>query len=285
VLPSAGLFCLFVKHAIFAVMNNLPSNLTRHTVFRDNDYSHTLVFPNDYVLPAAEDMAMQVRKNGVIVADVSATIVKDGQRVTFTYTKETLALVPGYHFQYFLINGTSILGGELMVIIGVGEQDITESVIEVTEEGVTVVIVQGLALVQEQVALATQAAADALVSANEASSSATDAEVSANNAATAAGQAATSASGAATSASAAATAETNAEAAQVAAEEASELAIAARRTRINTFALMLAACEPNEPRDFTVINDEFQDDENVPYIWDGVFLFEYNGFDICDQQP
>lgn len=158
-LPSAGLFCLFAKRTIFASMNNLPSNLTRHTVFRDNDYSHTLVFPDTYVLPAVEDMAMQVRRNAVIVDDVDAVITKDGQRVTFTYAKEDLALIPGYNFQYFLIDGKSILGGELMVVIGVGEQDVTETQVIIEDGNVTTVVVQGLDLVAELTEIAVEAAA------------------------------------------------------------------------------------------------------------------------------
>lgn len=232
-------------------MNNLPSNLTRHTVFRDNDYSHTLVFPDEYVLPAASEMQMQVRKDGKIVSGISADIVKDGQRVTFTYSKETLQLIPGFSKQYFLIDGVSILGGELNVIIGVGEQDITESVISIVDEQITVVVVQGLALVTAQVAIATAAAVNAGNSATAAAGSATSASNSATTATNQAGIATTKAGEAANSATAANNA-------KIAAEAAGDVAIAntVERIYVDTYAEAEPYFTGPMPREIYVAADE-----------------------------
>lgn len=214
-------------------MNNLPSNLTRHTVFRDNDYSHTLVFPDEYPLPAASEMQMQVRRNGFVVAGVSANIVKNGQRVTFTYTKETLQLIPGFSKQYFVSEGESLLGGELNVIIDVGEQDITESVITVVDEQLTVVVVQGLELVTAQVDLATAAATAAGNSATAAAGSATAASTSATNAADSADDAASHSTSAGNSATAASNSAAVANSAKIATEAARDDTIAAINGKAN----------------------------------------------------
>jgi hypothetical protein len=267
-------------------MNNLPSNLTRHTVFRDNDYSHTLVFPDEYVLPAVSEMQMQVRKNGVIVPDVEAEITKNGQRVTFAYTAETLQLIPGFHKQYFVMSGKSLLGGELEVIIGVGEQDITESVITVVDEQITVVVVQGLALVAEQVALAEEQVALAMqqvVLAEQYTSVAVDAANNSNSSAgtatTQAGIATLAATAAGNSATAAQTAETNAEAAR-------DIAVSVTSDpRPATFADIPNFIESGVARTLTVQNDELQGIEQVPYYWNGYKLFVY-GVPVADEdQP
>ena len=167
-------------------MNNLPSNMKRHTVFRDNPYSHTVVFPDDYPLPDESDIKMQVRQNGRILAGITPTISVDGQRVTYTYTPEMLAKLPEITNQYLVLDGVSLIGGELGARIGYGEQEISETVVSVVDGEVTVVQVMGLDLVAAQVGIATekaeeatQGAATATDQAGIATTKATEAEASA----------------------------------------------------------------------------------------------------------
>ena len=53
--------------------------------------------------------------------------------------------------------------------------------------------------------------------------------------------------------------------------------------RVATFADMIELLQPNQPRKFTVINDEFQGIKKVPYEWDGVELFVYGT--LVEPQP
>ena len=61
--------------------------------------------------------------------------------------------------------------------------------------------------------------------------------------------------------------------------------------RVATFAAMVALIVGGRPSRFTVIDDEYQEslppflpEQEVPYMWDGVTLFEYNS-SPCDRQP
>lgn len=61
--------------------------------------------------------------------------------------------------------------------------------------------------------------------------------------------------------------------------------------RVETFAEMIDQIEEDKPRFYTVLNDEYQAslppfvaETNVPYMWDGQVLFEYN-ISPCDFQP
>jgi len=72
--------------------------------------------------------------------------------------------------------------------------------------------------------------------------------------------------------------------ARAGAEAARDASNLMKPTDIATFALMLAACQANQPRAFIVLDDEFQNDKDVPYTWTGRILLEY-GITKCDRQP
>lgn len=163
--------------------------MRRHTVFRDNPYSHTVVFPDDYPLPDAADIQMQVRKDGRILPGITPSIAVDGKRVTFTYDVEDLQKLPTISQQYMVLDGVSLIGGELGVLIGVGEQDISETTVNIVDGQVTAVEVQGLALVDAQVTIATQKAAEATEGATTATAKAQEAVTGATTATTKASEA------------------------------------------------------------------------------------------------
>lgn len=173
-------------------MNSLPSNMKRHTLFRDNSNSHTFVFQDSFPLPTPDKIKMQVRYNRRIL-EVEPEIAVDGQRVTYTYTPEMLALIPGVADHYLVLDGKSFLGGQLGVLIGYGEQEISETQVTVTDGEVTVVQVMGLSLVEAQVAIATekaaQTAADALQTAADRVQTGQDAATATTKAGEAAGSA------------------------------------------------------------------------------------------------
>lgn len=132
-------------------MNSLPSNMKRHTLFRDNSNSHTFVFQDSFALPAPDKIKMQVRYHGKIL-EIEPEIAVDGQRVTYTYTPEMLADIPEISDHYLVLDGKSFLGGQLGVLIGYGEQDISETQVMVADGEVTTVEVYGMALIDAQVA-------------------------------------------------------------------------------------------------------------------------------------
>lgn len=74
-----------------------------------------------------------------------------------------------------------------------------------------------------------------------------------------------------------------AEAAAEGAEEARDEFFDALPLRVATFAAMVALLQQGKPRSFTVIDDEIQGIESVPYTWDGVELFVYNT--LVEPQP
>jgi hypothetical protein len=86
---------------------------------------------------------MQVRYNGRIL-NIDPAISVSGQRVTYTYTPEMLANIPSIVQHYLVLDGRSLLGGELGVLVGYGQQEITETHVTITEGEVTVVTVQGI---------------------------------------------------------------------------------------------------------------------------------------------
>lgn len=53
--------------------------------------------------------------------------------------------------------------------------------------------------------------------------------------------------------------------------------------RVATFAAMVALLVEGQPRQFTVLNDEVQGIQKVPYQWDGVELFVYGT--LVEPQP
>jgi hypothetical protein len=65
--------------------------------------------------------------------------------------------------------------------------------------------------------------------------------------------------------------------------EAKNILMGALPVRVATFAAMVELLRLNAPRYFTVINDEIQGIESVPYTWDGVELFVYGT--IVEPQP
>lgn len=67
-------------------------------------------------------------------------------------------------------------------------------------------------------------------------------------------------------------------------------ALATLPQRVATFAAMIALIQAGHAKAFTVINDEYQSslppniaEHNVPYLWDGFILYEYNS-SPCDFQ-
>jgi hypothetical protein len=120
-------------------MNNLPSDWGRHTVFRDNSYSHTIVFPETYVLPDPSLILVKIRRGNLEVLGLNITVQVVDNRVIYTCTKEVLRLIPGMHEQYLVISGKELMGGELLVKIGVGEPSLIESEVTIVEGAITVV--------------------------------------------------------------------------------------------------------------------------------------------------
>lgn len=262
-------------------MNNLPSNMRRHTVFRDNPYSHTVVFPNDYPLPAANLIKMQVRQDRRILTGIEAEISVTDKRVTFTYSPATLSKLPEITQQYMVLDGVSVLGGELGAKIGYGDQDISETHVTVTDGEVTVVQVMGLELVTEQVSIATDAAA-------EATQGATTATEQASIATSGAGTATTKAGEAEVSAGVADGAKTDAEAAKMAAESAQSAAEDARDEAIQVVARKVDRWEVDTKAEadafvltlttaavIDVVDDESNGGGRASYYWNTVELQEY----------
>lgn len=237
-------------------MNSLPSNIGRHTLFRDNENSHTFVFQDSYPLPDASLIKMQVRYNGRILPDIDPEIVVDGQRVTYTYTPEMLVKVPSIVQHYLVLDGKSFLGGEMGVLVGYGQQDITETHVTVTDGDVTVVEVMGMDLVTAQVTIATekaeQTAADRIQTGQDAATATTKA-----------GEAAGSAT---------------------AAEEARDTAIAnaVQRIDVATFAAAVPYFSGSQPREIYVAADEayYEGDASwykyVPGIGEALLGIDFN---------
>lgn len=266
-------------------MNNLPSDMRRHTVFRDNDYSHTIVFEDGYPLPTPDKIKMQVRYNGRVL-EIDPEVSVSGQRVTYTYTPEMLAKVPSIVQQYLVLDGKSFIGGELGVLVGYGEQDISETQVTVVEGEVTVVEVMGLSLVTEQVGIATEKAAEASTSAAESSEWAQAAGDFATTAGNAATTATSQASAAENSATAAVNAEMGAVDAQQGAEAAKSVALAATQDPLpETFAAMKAMLIEGVARQYTVQHDEFQGADEVPYYFNGQRLFAWGVAIDDEEQP
>lgn len=235
--------------------------MRRHTVFRDNEYTHTVVFPDSYQLPATNRINMQVRYNGRILADITPDISVTGKRVTYTYTPEMLAKVPSIVQQYLVLDGKSFIGGELGVLVGYGEQDISETHVTIVDGEVTVVEVMGLALVEAQVSIATEKAAqtteDALQTAADRIQTSQDAATTTTKAAEAAGSA---------------TASNNA---KVAAEAARDQVIGPLATKMDlyktaTYASMQAFIASEEPGEcaFRVRADETNGGSRALYFYD-----------------
>ena len=44
--------------------NNLPVNIRKHTLFQENEYSHTIVFPEGFTMP--DSVIAEVRRDSVI---------------------------------------------------------------------------------------------------------------------------------------------------------------------------------------------------------------------------
>ncbi len=175
--------------------------MRRHTVFRDNPYTHTVVFPDSYPLPATDKIKMQVRRDRSIIVGIDPEISVTGKRVTYTYSPALLAKLPQIVDQYLVLDGDTILGGQLGVLIGYGEQEESETHVTIADGEVTVVEVMGLELVEAQVDIATQKAAqtaeDAVQTAGDRAATAADriqTGQDANTATEKAGEAANSAS-------------------------------------------------------------------------------------------
>jgi len=170
-------------------MNSLPSNMKRHTLFRDNSNSHTFVFQDSFPLPTPDKIKMQVRYHGKIL-EIDPEIAVDRQRVTYTYTPEMLADIPEISDHYLVLDGKSFLGGQLVVLIGYGEQEISETQVMVTDGEATVIEIPSLDVVSGQVAIATEKAEQATLGATTATTQAGIATAGANVATTKAGEAA-----------------------------------------------------------------------------------------------
>ena len=179
---------------------------------------------------------MQVRYNGRVL-DIDPTIAVDGQRVTYTYTPDMLAKVPSIVQQYLVLDGKSFIGGELGVLVGYGEQDISETQVTVVDGEVTVVEVMGLSLVTEQVGVATEKAAEASTSAAESAEWAQAAGDFASTAGNAATTATNQAGASANSAMAAVNAETGAINAQQGSEAARDEAVQVLAQKMDFFSV------------------------------------------------
>lgn len=247
--------------------SNLPSNLHKHTAFRDKPYTHTINFPDGYPMPA--QVTGELRRNGKIVPGISPAITVSGQSFTFTYPVEQLERISGLSDQYFLFDGIQMLGGQLNVMVGYGDPAVGSTEVQIVDGAITTVQMDGVEVVAGLVTQVEQAASEVE---NNKEQVAADTQVAVSSAQTAineAGVAQDAADGAI--------------AAKNEAVAARDEVVNRSPLRVATYAEMTSILELNKPRDYTVLNDEFQGVERVPYYWDGVELFVYGT--LVEPQP
>lgn len=257
-------------------MDNRPVSIkTPIIAFRQSELSFKITYTN---LPQMPDEISAQFWVGTIQVHIQDAVIS-GNQATFSIPPTIVSTLPDSSQVYFLHDGVSKFGGNCSVNMGMAPNPSTLE-LSVTLGGNQEFLVELVAMdaINEQVDAAReyaeqanldkiQTGQDRVATAQDRIQTGEDRVATGNDKADAE------------------TARQGAETAKQDAEDAAELARSGVRTRIPTFAQMLALCLPDQARDFTVIFDEFQEDENVPYVWDGSILFEYNGFDICEQQP
>jgi len=233
--------------------NNLPSNLKRHTMFRDKPYSHKVNFPEGYIMPAL--ITAEVRKSNRVIIGITPDVTKEGQSFTFTYSKETLSKIMGLYDQYFLFDGIQILGGEINTVIQIGDPTGGETNVTIAGDTVTVIEIPGSELAQQTLEQVTEKAAEVetarLQTVQKASEAAADRVQTGLD--------------------------------RTAVTSAKDIVVNMQPVRVATFTAMTTLLRLNKPRNFTVIADEFQGVDLVPYEWDGITLFVYGT--PVDPQP
>jgi len=241
--------------------NNLPSNLKRHTMFRDKPYSHKVNFPEGYTMPTL--ITAEVRKNNRVIIGITPTITKEGQSFTFTYSPETLSKIMGLYDQYYLFDGIQVLGGEINTVIQIGDPDGGETNVTIAGESVTTIQIPGSQLAFETLEQVTTLAE----------------QVDTDTIAVEAGRAATE--GYLNQVVNLKSDVTTLKSDMIAIRDEAMSIVA--NPRPATYAAMVALLRLNHPKTFTVQNDEFQGIQKVPYYWDGVELYVYGT--LVDPQP
>lgn len=142
--------------------NNLPANIRKHTLFQENEYSHTIVFPEGFTMP--DSVTAEVRRDGVVQQGISPTVTVDNLRVTFTYTTEMLVKMYSRYEQYFIFGGDYLLGGYVLISNEFGDPDNGETNVIIAGDQVTTIEIPGLAIaegkLQEVLAAAEQVSQD-----------------------------------------------------------------------------------------------------------------------------
>lgn len=190
--------------------SNLPSNIGRHTAFKDKPYTHLFSFPDDYNMPSS--IIGQVRRNGRVIESLSPEIAIEGKTFSFTYSVEKLQKMQGLSLQFFLFDGIHVLGGYINVLIDTGEHVSGSSNIIIAGGDTSVVEIGSVVEITEFQKLITGVT-----------------------------------------------------------------------KRVPTYQAMIGLLIANTPQKFTIVDDEFQGVESVPYEWDGVELFVYGT--LVDPQP
>lgn len=220
--------------------NNLPSNLKRHTMFRDKPYSHKVNFPDGFPMPSL--ITAEVRKGSKVIPGITPEISITGQSFTFTYQPSTLAKIRGLYDQYYLFDGQQYLGGEINTVVQIGDPDGGETNVVIAGDTVTTIQIPGLDVTEGKLQEVLTVAAGVVTAGSEIETKRQ--EVAGNT--------------------------------QVVLEAAQEFD-ETKRVKLASFAAVLPLCIANKPRLFSVNVDEtLGNSVHVPYRWDGAILFMYD---------
>ncbi len=255
---------------------NIPQQIKRLDLDRENTFTATFVFPASY---PAQTPTGKVERNDRLLTGVTptlsawsdATIEGQPKRIfSFTYTPEILNDMKGLCVHTFMLDGQAFAAGQINSRTGYGETDPVNYNVMLDGDSYLIVEVPGLDIVA---GLAAQVAADRVQTGLDRIATGEDRTATAG-----------SASAALTSEQNAANHETGANDAKVAAEEARDEVAESRRFSVATRAAIDVHLESGKPRLFEVAIDEtLGDSALVPYRWNGSILFMYDIYPALTQ--
>jgi len=133
-------FTIFSLASYSQTISSLPSSLGNIQIFRDNPFSITLQFPNNYSIPqpVTADLYQLVGSAGTKINSITPTVNVTGQNVTVNLTTQNvsrIASLSGNIGLYIKFNDTYLFGSIIKTVIGVGVPSVTPFTVNIPSAG------------------------------------------------------------------------------------------------------------------------------------------------------